>query len=189
VSEHPIAISNLNDFIFCPVSIYYHSLDIDSDTLLFQDVAQLNGSHAHKAIDGATYSTRKSILQGMTIYSEQYNLTGKIDVFDEQTGILTERKKKIKTIYDGYVFQLYAQYFCLEEMGYCVNELRLYSISDNKVYKIVLPKDNLQMYQKFIQLLEDMNRFAFKNFRQENNEKCFHCIYEPLCCFSALKEE
>ena len=66
------------------------------------------------------------MLQGVSVYCEKYNLVGKIDVFDEKTGILTERKKKIKTVYDGYIYQIYAQYFSLIEMGYKVNELRLY---------------------------------------------------------------
>ena len=30
MSEQPLSISNLNDFIFCPVSIYFHSLDINN---------------------------------------------------------------------------------------------------------------------------------------------------------------
>lgn len=48
------------------------------------------------------------MLQGVSVYCEKYNLVGKIDVFDEKTGILTERKKKIKTVYDGYIYQIYA---------------------------------------------------------------------------------
>lgn len=130
MSEEPIAISNLNDFIFCPVSIYFHSLE-DGDDILTKDSYQLNGSNAHRKSDSATYSTRKSVLQGIGIYCEKYNLVGKIDVFDTKSGILTERKKKITKIYDGYVFQIYAQYFSLIEMGYKVVKLRLYSMDDN----------------------------------------------------------
>ena len=169
MGEHPIAIANLNDFIFCPVSIYFHALDAEADVILFQDTVQLNGTFAHKSIYDATYSTRKDVLQGMAVYSEQYNLSGKIDIFDIQQGRLTERKKKIKTIYDGYVFQLYAQYFCLQEMGYDVKEMRLYSISDNKTYQIALPSDNPPMFQKFIQLLKAIDEFNFTTFQQENN--------------------
>ena len=116
MSEQPIAISHLNDFIFCPASIYFHALE-QGEHLLVQSPDQLNGTKAHEKSDSATYSTQKNMLQGIGIYSETYNLIGKIDVFDCQNGILTERKKKIKTIYDGYVFQLYAQYYCLVEMG------------------------------------------------------------------------
>ena len=50
MSEEPIAISNLNDFIFCPVSIYFHSLE-DGEDILTKDSYQLNGSNAHKISD------------------------------------------------------------------------------------------------------------------------------------------
>lgn len=73
---------------------------------MVQDSFQLNGTNAHKHSDSATYSTEKSMLQGVSVYCEKYNLIGKIDVFDERTGVLTERKKKIKTVYDGYIQQI-----------------------------------------------------------------------------------
>ncbi len=44
MSEEPIAISSLNDFVFCPVSIYFHSLETDEENLLGQDSYQLNGT-------------------------------------------------------------------------------------------------------------------------------------------------
>ena len=183
MSENPIAVSNLNDFIFCPVSIYFHALESE-DNILSQDTVQINGTHSHKNSDNATYSTKKSMLQGISIYCQQYNLCGKIDVFDADKGILTERKKRIKTIYDGYVFQLYAQYFSILEMGYNVKQIRLYSMDTNKVYEIDLPKNNPTMLNKFENLIKDINAFSFDSFKQTNAEKCNNCIYEPLCSFS-----
>ena len=67
MSENPIAISKLNDFIFCPASICFHSLEEDENKLLYQDSFQLNGTDAHKKSDTATYSTRKSVLQGIVV--------------------------------------------------------------------------------------------------------------------------
>lgn len=101
MSENPILISNLNDFVFCPVSIFFHALDEDKEEILMQDPVQLNGSAAHEKVDSAAYSTRKSMLQGIPVYCEKYNLIGKIDTFDSVKGILTERKKKIKMVYDS----------------------------------------------------------------------------------------
>lgn len=63
MSEEPILITNLNDFIFCPVSIFFHNLDEDTDVYLYQDAAQLNGSAAHEKSDTGQYSTRKNVLQ------------------------------------------------------------------------------------------------------------------------------
>lgn len=189
MSENPIIISNLNDFIFCPVSIYFHSLEPDSEDFLSKDTYQINGTDAHKNSDHATYSTKKSTLQGISIFSSKYDLCGKIDTFDCETGILTERKKKIVNLYDGYVFQLYAQYFSLKEIGYSVKKIRFYSMDDNKTYNIKLPEEDVATFKKFESLLNDIKNFNFSNFVQSNNQKCAKCIYEPLCSFSALDME
>lgn len=71
MSETPIPISNLNDFMFCPVSIYFHSIDEDKDSLLIKDEYQLNGTESHKSSDSATYSTKKSMLQNTCVYYER----------------------------------------------------------------------------------------------------------------------
>ena len=98
--EETILISYLNDFIFCPISIYFHKLYGNVEKELYQREYQINGTNAHKTIDNHTYSSKKSILQGIDVYTEKYDILGKIDIFDIDTGILTERKNKIKTIYD-----------------------------------------------------------------------------------------
>lgn len=181
-----ILISQLNDFIFCPASIYFHGLYGGRDNLTFQKSPQLNGTQAHTAVDSGAYSSRKNILQGISVYSEKYRLAGKIDILDTATHTLTERKKKIKVIYDGYIFQIYAQYFALTEMGYTVNKLRLYSMDDNKIYNVPLPKENPAMYAKFEELVKTMRTFDLIAFRQANTAKCQNCIYEPACDRSLL---
>ncbi len=186
MSEYPILITNINDFIFCPVSIYFHSLDGSTEKLIYQDFFQLNGTAAHEKSDNGEYSDRKDILQAIDVYSSEYNLIGKIDTFDISLGRLTERKKHISVIYDGYVFQLYAQYFALVDMGYAVNEIRLYSMDDNKVYNIELPYENITMLEKFENTLQMINSFDFDNFKQENKIKCERCIYNQLCCYSCV---
>ncbi|MDD5795530.1 MAG: type V CRISPR-associated protein Cas4 [Oscillospiraceae bacterium] len=188
MSETPITISNLNDYIFCPASIYFHSLDYYTDTLTYQDSYQINGTAAHNAVDSSTYSDNKNILQSISVYSERYNLFGKIDLFDTDNHILTERKKKVNKIYEGYIFQVYAQYFGLTEMGYRVHKIRIYSMDDNKMYPIALPGENPDMLKKFEVLIKNMNKFELETFTQENIKKCSHCIYESLCSFSRLKE-
>ena len=76
--EDLIIISNLNDFIFCPASIYFHKLYGRQDNLLYQSSAQINGTKAHETIDEKTYSTRKSAMMSLDVYSEKYGLCGKI---------------------------------------------------------------------------------------------------------------
>ena len=96
--EDTISITLLNDFIFCPVSIYFHSLDYETEVLTYQNSSQINGTKAHEKCDNKEYSDRKDILQGCPVYCEKYNLFGKIDIFDISKGILTERKREIKKI-------------------------------------------------------------------------------------------
>ena len=102
--EEPIIISWLNDFIFCPASIYFHQLYGDEDRMLFQSTDQINGTNVHQIIDSGKYSSKKTILQATPVFCEKYGIIGKIDLFDVEKCMLTERKKKIVTIYDGYVF-------------------------------------------------------------------------------------
>lgn len=115
-----IIISNLNDFIFCPASIYFHKLYGSQDNLTYQSSYQINGSRAHESVDNSSYSTKKSIITALDVYSDKYKLSGKIDIYDMEKQLLVERKKHISKIYDGYVFQLYAQYYALTEMGYAI---------------------------------------------------------------------
>ena len=179
--DDAIIISNLNDFIFCPASIYFHNLYGSRSTITYQNSSQINGTNAHMAVDKGTYSTKRRVITALEVYSEKYNLVGKIDIYDAETKVLTERKRKIKTIYDGYIYQLYAQYFAMCEMGYEVEKLRFYSMEDNKVYPIKLPRDNQEMFQKFENVIEEIRKFSLEEFQQTNIEKCRNCIYEPAC--------
>lgn len=181
-----IPFTYLNDFIFCPVSIYFHNFYNGMDTTLYQSPYQINGTAAHEAIENGRYSTRSNVLKARSVYCEKYNLIGKIDLFDIDRGILTERKKKVVTIYDGYVFQIYAQYFALTEMGYDVKTLRLYSMDDNKVHPIVRPESDPGMLRKFEQTIFDIKNFEMEAFVQTNPEKCKRCIYEPACDRSSI---
>ena len=115
------------------------------------------------------------------MYSEQYGLCGKIDLFYIEKGLLVERKRQIKTIFDGYIFQLFAQCFGLREQGYEVKKMQLYSYIDNKKYDVALPEDNQEMLIKFETLLHDMHTFDMHTFTPNNKGKCENCIYEPAC--------
>jgi len=175
-----IRISTLNDFIFCPKSIYFHDLYQKYEKITYQDTPQTEGTLAHSPIDSKKYSTAKDILQAKAIYSEEYGLIGKIDLFNINKGLLIERKKKIKKIYQGYVYQLYAQYFCMIEMGYDVKKIQLYSLDDNKSYDIELP--NEEQTQQFINFLEKYRAFDPQTMRiVQNPQKCLQCIYRELC--------
>lgn len=176
-----IQISQLNDFIFCPASIYFHNLYGITDTILYQSDYQINGTAAHKNIDEGTYSCRKDILCGIDVFCEKYGLKGKIDIFDIKSGILTERKRFISALYDGQIFQLYGQFFALIEMGYEVKKLVIHSIKDNKNYNVFTPYEDKIMFNKFENLIKNIKTFDICSFEQTNYKKCSMCIYEPSC--------
>ena len=114
--ETYIKISTLNDFIYCPKSIYFHELYNKYNTYIYHTNYQQEGKFNHESIDNFHYSNKKDILQSLTVYSHKYQLLGKIDLYDKSKHILIERKTKIKQIYLGYKYQVWAQYLCLEEM-------------------------------------------------------------------------
>ena len=179
--EAYLPISFLNDFIFCPRSIYFHQLYGRVSQKLYHQMPQTKGLAAHKTIDNQAYSSAISVLQGMEVYSHRYNIAGRIDIFDQKNGLLSERKKKIKVIYDGYIYQLYAQYFALEDMGFSVKSLRLYSMDDNKAYSIEKPENDPQRLQAFEALLTDIRCFNLNDDFIPNPNKCVHCIYSNVC--------
>ena len=199
--EPYLQISKINDFIFCPRSIYLHNIYEGFKTGLYHSSFQTVGKIKHENVDKRQYSSASRYLQGLEIYSNRYNLAGKLDVFDRQQGILIERKYQIKQIFDGYRYQLYAQYFCLKEMGFKVKRLCLHSLKDNKRYYFEIPDraatkefsrilkeinnycltgnlDENQAHQKSIKKLSDNQRGKKQT---KNKQKCAQCIYRELC--------
>lgn len=178
--EENIKISNLNDFIFCPRSIYFHNLYYNFEEKLFQDTYQQEGKDAHKNIDKKQYTTKKDILQSIDIYSEELGVVGKIDLYDRNKKQLIERKRIIKTIYEGYYLQLYAQYYCLIEMGFKVEKLYFHSLSNNKRISIPLPTDENK--ERLKEIILQIKNFSLDNdnFTQKP-KKCQMCIYRELC--------
>ena len=90
-------------------------------------------------------------------------------------------KQKSKSIYDGYRYQLFAQYFGMIEMGFDVLHLEVRSIEDNKKYAIELPEGEwLQRFQKLIDSIKNYNFEDHQN-HFEIPSKCANCIYKTLC--------
>jgi len=178
--EEFIQISKLNDFVFCPRSIYFHSIYENYNEKLYHSKPQTVGKIKHENIENGYYSTSKHIIQGLPVFSTKYNLAGKIDIYDSKNKHLIERKAKVKKIYDGYRLQLYAQYFCLLEMGFEVQKMYIHSLFDNKRYQVNVPND--EELEKFEKIINDINSTDMNNLvLNSNNEKCDNCIYRELC--------
>lgn len=181
--DNLIQISKINDFIFCPYSLYFHSIYETFNQKSYHRFSQTIGKIKHQNIDCGKYSSSKRFLQGTSLYSLKYKLIGKLDIYDIKNKYLIERKYKVKKIYDGYKFQLYAQALCLKEMGYSVKKMFIHSLVDNKRYLISMPKRKELAY--FRQTLNQIWDFHFQNKKIAiSPNKCQNCIYKTLCEFS-----
>lgn len=176
--EPYICISYINDFLYCPVSIYVHSLFLNFDRSTYHQTPQIVGLQNHESIDQGTYSTAKKFLIGIEIYSQQYGLVGKLDVYDKEKKAIIERKTHIRSLHKGYRFQMYAQLFCLQEMGFDVEKLFLHSLEDNRRYEFPVPTK--EQAEEFAQTIQEMRLFDITKIK---NHSCFRCessIYESL---------
>ena len=178
--ESYLMITQINDFVFCPRSIYFHDIYRNTaDTDAYHQTPQIIGQASHKTVDEGTYSSRRDVITGLMVYSEKYCILGRIDVLNLTTGLLTERKHSVTAVYDGFRFQLYGQYFALREMGYPVAEMRIHSVKDNKNYGVAIPGQS--EIAEFENTLDKLRSFSLFEKFEPNPAKCAHCIYSPLC--------
>lgn len=75
-----IPLSLLNDFIFCPYSIYLHTVYMETDEDLYKAVPQTKGTIAHHSIDTKVASTRKADIIALPVFSDSLGILGKIDI-------------------------------------------------------------------------------------------------------------
>ncbi len=174
-----IPLSALNDFCFCPYSLYLHQVYQPADTGLYHAAPQIKGLLAHQTIDQKTYSTRKTDLMSLPVYSESLGLLGKIDLYRKQERKLIERKYRLPHLFKGRLYQLWGQYYCLTEMGYPVDYLAFQEIASQKYIPIPLPGEKER--EELERFIENFKHFSLESPVELNPNKCSHCIYSNLC--------
>lgn len=152
---------------------------MDTDEILYHAKPQTRGKIAHETVDNKTASNRKDDLLSLPVYSGQYKLMGKVDVYRKREKLLIERKYQMKQIFQGQIYQLWAQYFCLLEMGYEVERMAFYETSTNKMIPVALP--NSEETSHFSDFIDRYHRFNPADNIHINPNKCRHCIYCNLC--------
>lgn len=177
--EEGIPISMLNDFYFCPYSIYLHNVYMESDESLYHASPQTKGKESHATIDNHTYNNKINDLTGIWVYSEEYGLYGKIDLYKQKEKKLIERKYTLKRIFQGHIHQLWGEYVCLKEMGYSIVSLSFYEISSNTSIPVSLP--SISDLNNFKQCINTLRRSDIDTPFDLNPQKCRHCIYNNLC--------
>ena len=152
---------------------------MDTDEGLYHAKPQTRGKIAHETVDNKTASNRKYDFLSLPVYSDRYKLMGKVDVYRKKEKLLIERKYLLKQIFQGQIYQLWAQYFCLQEMGYEVERMAFYEISTNKMIPVLLPDDD--DITRFAEFIERYHQFNPADDIRVNPNKCKHCIYCNLC--------
>ena len=166
--------------MFCPYSIYLHNIYEETDGDFYKAMPQTRGSIAHRNIEHKTASTRSSCIMSLPVMSERLGVYGKIDMFRQNERTLIERKYKLKRVFQGQAFQLWAQYFCMTEMGYDVRALAFYETSAHKTHPIPLPDE--QGLKELKSLILHFRAFnPASSVFNVNSNKCAHCIYCNLC--------
>lgn len=107
-----IAISTLNDFIFCPYSIYLHNVFEGTDDDVFYALPQIKGKEAHSSVDSKSNSLGRRVIESLSVQSLKFGLFGKIDLFFlKQANWLKERtfsKKFSQVKYINYGHNVFA---------------------------------------------------------------------------------
>ncbi len=152
-------------------------METDEDN--YYALPQVAGKQAHASVDEKSASTSKHIIQSLSVTSYEYGISGKIDIYDASKQMLIERKNNLKRIFQGQIYQLWAQYVCLIEMGYKVSSLAFYEVTTKKYTPIDLPDANGLAELK--QFLNSYRNFNPRSFQPLNTNKCAHCIYCALC--------
>ncbi len=106
---------------------------MDTDEGQYKAMPQTQGKVAHQTTDRKTSSNRSDDILSLPVYSEEYGLMGKIDLYRRKEKKLIELKYKLKQIFQGQIYQLWAQMLCLKEMGEDVEAPAFYETSTNKM--------------------------------------------------------
>lgn len=152
---------------------------METDESIYHATPQTKGRVAHATVDNKTASNRANDILSLPVYSEEYGLMGKIDLYKRKEKKLIERKYQLKQIFQGQIYQLWAQMLCLKEMGYDVNSLAFYETSTNRMIPVAMPSDQeLSCFRDFIKKFRSFDPSSSFSI---NPNKCRHCIYCNLC--------
>lgn len=178
--EPYIRISNINDFLYSPRSLYLHSIYESFAPSEYKADPQIRGTLLHECIDNGFYSSSTRYITGKPVCSEEYGIIGKIDIYDRETCTLVERKTKVHRVYEGYKLQLYAQYLALREEGYEIKSLALHSMLDNRRHKLVVP--GLTDIWRLEEVLTAMRRYKIGALTEDTSSlaRCDVSIYGTL---------
>jgi len=156
-------------------------MDMDGD--VYVAAPQVNGKAAHKEIDSRTFSKSENDVQSLKVFSCELGLMGVIDLYRKDEKHLVELKTKVgDNLFLGQKAQLWAQYYCLSEMGYRVERISVYEKSTGIFHDVKIPDNDDK--QVLTDLIRKFREFDFSQKIEINTKKCTHCIYCNLCPYT-----
>ncbi len=180
--ETYLPITYLNDFIFCPYSLYLHQVFDQNSEDAYSALPQQRGKAFHAHIDSfeeARASEKEKVLKGIYVISRSLGVYGKIDTLHLEEKKLVESKYFISRLYQGYYYQIWSQYFALCEMGFEVSSIEFFSIKDSITIPLPIPKESQR--EELKAHIRKVARFDFETEIKVNPSKCRNCIYAALC--------
>ena len=170
--EDIIAISTLNQYVFCPRRCaLMHIEGIWSDN---EHTAK--GTILHEHADERGYETigKARVLRALPLYSHKYGLSGKADIVEVRGKeiIPVEYKKGKRREFDNDNIQLTAQALCLEEMF--ETEIKrgfIYHASSKKRREVLIDED---LRKATIETIEKVRELL-------SNEHIPSAEYKPRC--------
>ena len=108
--ENPIIISNLNDFIFCPASIYFHNIYGQQDRRLYQSEKQLNGTKVPETVDEA--KNNRNVLHAMDVYCGVLHT-----MFYMRKSLVCDVMEPFRAIVDEQVKKSLFNFYCCRSNG------------------------------------------------------------------------
>ena len=114
--ENAISISMLNDFIFCPASIYFHLLYDGVENILFQSEFQLNGTKAHKL--RAKYLTKFGYRLQYSVFKIKNSQRILSNIINETKNVFEKEFEQTDSVY---IFKM-SENCKITTFGYACNE-------------------------------------------------------------------
>lgn len=174
-----VPISMLNDFVFCPYSIYLHQVYMELDEGMYHARDQVRGRIAHETVDRQGAGHKRNELRGLSVFCESLGVGGKIDTYKPDEKMLVERKYRLTRIFRGQLYQLWAEYYSLLEMGFEIEQIAFYETSTNKMYCQPLPQRS--EFEELKAFADEIRAWSPASELQVNPNKCRYCIYSALC--------
>lgn len=174
--EYFLSITALNDFVFCPYSIYLHEIYGGNKEETYHSKFQSKGKRLHDFIEN---NKDAKDLKHAYVYSQKLGIYGKIDEYIPLTKELIEYKSNVAIMFKGYYYQIWSQYLCMTEMGFEIERLSFFDFKINKKTQLDLPTDS-----EINELTKHINKVKHYDFASEilvNPNKCRRCIYQSLC--------